>query len=61
LQVRSIGKSVIAVPIYAVALPFAFILGHHHFMTLMIKLCDHLGKLLMLVGLKTVKDEYVTD
>lgn len=59
--VRSIGKSVVAVPVYAVALPFAFALGHHHFMSLMVKLCDHLGKLLTLAGLKLFKDDFITD
>lgn len=60
-RVRSMGKSVVAVPIYAVALPFAFVLGHHHFMSLMVKLCDHLGKLLTLAGLKLFKDDFITD
>jgi len=60
-QLRSMGKSVVAVPIYAVALPFALALGHHHFMSLMIKLCDHLGKLLTLMGLRLFKDDFITD
>jgi hypothetical protein len=54
-------KSVIAVPLYTLALPFALLLGQHRFMTLLIKLCDHLGKLLRLVGVNTIKDAYVTD
>jgi succinoglycan biosynthesis protein ExoM len=57
---REIVKSVIAVPAYAAALPFAFVLGHHRFMTLLIKLCHHLGKLLSLVGINPIADMYVS-
>jgi len=60
-QLRSIAKSVLAVPVYAVALPFALLMGHHRFMTLLVKLFDHLGKLLTFVGLKPVKNQLVTD
>jgi glycosyltransferase involved in cell wall biosynthesis len=58
---RDIAKSAVAVPIYAVALPFAAVVGHHKFMTLLVSLCDHLGKLLAVAGINLVKDEYVTD
>lgn len=57
----SLLKSVVAVPLYALALPFAQLMGHHRFMVLLIKLCDHLGKILTLVGFNVVKDSYVTD
>jgi succinoglycan biosynthesis protein ExoM len=60
-RLRSIGKSVLAVPVYAFVLPFALVLGQHRFMNLLVRLCHHLGKLMPLVGLKPVKDEYVTD
>jgi glycosyltransferase involved in cell wall biosynthesis len=56
-----IAKSAIAVPAYVVALPFAFALGQSRFMTLMVKLFDHLGKLLALVGINPVKEQYVTE
>jgi glycosyltransferase involved in cell wall biosynthesis len=36
---HDVVKSVIAVLAYMVALPFALVLGHHRFMTLMVKLC----------------------
>jgi succinoglycan biosynthesis protein ExoM len=55
------AKSLIAVPLYALALPFALLLGHHHFMTLLVKLCDHLGKLLIWIGINPIREEYVTD
>jgi succinoglycan biosynthesis protein ExoM len=60
-HLRSIAKSVVAVPVYTVALPFTLLMGHHIFMTLLVKLFDHLGKLLTLVGLKPVKSQLVTD
>lgn len=60
-RLRCIAKSILAVPAYAVALPFALVLGHHRFMNLLVKLCDHLGKLMAFVGIKPVKNRYVTD
>lgn len=61
VNLRSVGKCLIAVPLYIVALPFAFVLGQHRFMSLLIRLCDHIGMLLTLVGLTPIKNEYVTD
>ena len=57
----SIAKSVVAIPLYALALPFALLLGQHRFMTLLVKLCDHAGKLLMLVGINPIRGEYVAE
>lgn len=57
----SIAKSLVAVPAYALALPAALMLGQHRFMTLLVKMCDHLGKLLALVGINPVKKQYITD
>jgi glycosyltransferase involved in cell wall biosynthesis len=57
----SVAKSIIAVPLYVVALPFALLIGHHHFMTLMVKICDHSGKLLMLMGIDPIHEEYVSE
>ena len=59
--IRDVVKSAIAVPLYALALPFALLLGHHRFMSLFVRLCDHLGKLLALMGIHLVREEYVTD
>ena len=58
---RQIAKSVIAVPVYAAALPFALVLGHHRFMTLLVRLTDHLGKLLSLLGINPIREPYVTE
>ncbi len=54
----SIGtaKSLLAVPLYAVAMPFLQLIGHHFFMRYLIKECDHVGKLAAHLGLKIVKD-----
>jgi glycosyltransferase involved in cell wall biosynthesis len=57
----SIAKSVIAVPLYAIALPFVLPFGQHRFMTILVKLCDHLGKLLALVGIHPIKEAYVSE
>jgi glycosyltransferase involved in cell wall biosynthesis len=54
-------KSLVAVPAYALALPFALVFGQHRFMTLLIKLCDHLGRLLACLGIRPIKVAYVTE
>jgi succinoglycan biosynthesis protein ExoM len=56
----NIAKSFIAVPVYTVALPLAFVLGQHRFMTLLVKLFHHLGKLLALLGINLIREPYVT-
>jgi glycosyltransferase involved in cell wall biosynthesis len=56
-----IAKSFIAVPMYTLVLPFALLLGHHRFMSILIKLCDHLGKLLALPHLNPMREPYITD
>jgi succinoglycan biosynthesis protein ExoM len=55
------AKSIIAVPVYAAALPFALLCGHHRFMSLLVKTFDHLGKLLALIGIKPITEQYVTE
>ena len=49
-------KSCMAVPAYTIALPFLQLAGHHWFMLYLVKLCDHAGKLLALVGLNPVRE-----
>jgi glycosyltransferase involved in cell wall biosynthesis len=53
---QGIIKSCVAVPAYAIALPFLQLAGHHWFMLYLVKLCDHAGKLLALVGLNPVRE-----
>lgn len=54
-------KSGIAVVIYTAVLPFSLLLGHHRFMNLLVRLFDHLGKLLALRDWNPVREPYVTD
>jgi len=58
---KQIAKSVIAVPVYGVAMPFAYLIGKHHFMKLLVPFCDHLGALLALAGINPVREQYVTE
>ena len=58
---RAVARSVVAVPVYTAALPVTLLLGHHRFMTCLVKLCDHLGTLLALLGINPVKEPYVTE
>jgi len=58
---RDVTKSVMAVSTYAAALPIALFLGHHRFMMLLVKLCDHLGKLFAFVGFDLIRDPYITE
>lgn len=57
---REILKSILAAPTYTLALPFALVLGQGTFMSLLVKLFDHLGRLLGLVGINPIKEPYIT-
>jgi len=59
--IKSLGKSVVAIVVYAVALPFALLFGHHRFMILLVRLFDHLGKILAFLGINPVRTPYVTE
>jgi len=50
-----VGKAVVAIPAYVVALPFLQLRGHHLFMRYLIKLGDHVGRLFAAVGIDLVK------
>lgn len=58
---KDVLKSLAAVPAYSLAMPFALIAGHEKFMNLMIKTCDHLGRLLACMGIRPIKAAYVTE
>ena len=58
---RNVVKSLIAVPTYSLMLPFALLFGQHWFMKILVKLCDHLGMLLALVGISPMRQPYVTE
>ena len=54
-------KSMIAVAVYLIVLPVTLLLGQHRFMTIAVKLCDHLGLLLALVGFTPLRQAYITE
>jgi glycosyltransferase involved in cell wall biosynthesis len=58
---RDIARSIIAVPAYTMALPFLLVLGQAKFMDLLVRLFDHLGRLLALFGINPIKGAYVID
>ena len=58
---KDIVKSLVALPAYAIAMPFALLIGHHRFMSLLIRFCDHLGRLLACLGIKPIKAAYITE
>jgi succinoglycan biosynthesis protein ExoM len=60
IGVLDVTKSVVAVPIYGLALPLAALVGQHRFMVLLVRLCDHLGKLLALLGMNPIAEPYIT-
>lgn len=55
-RLGNLVKSLFAVPLYALALPVLLLAGQHVFMKYLIKLLDHAGRLLALVGLNPVRE-----
>jgi glycosyltransferase involved in cell wall biosynthesis len=49
-------RSVVAIPIYSLILPFTLLPGQHVFMRFLIKECDHLAKILAYLGIRPVKE-----
>lgn len=58
-SVGSVCRSLIAVPAYLLLLPFVLLAGQHRFMDVSIRLCDHLGKLVGLLGFKPLGAKYL--
>ena len=56
IKVYSVLKSIIAVALYTLILPFCFVAGTHVFMKYLIKYCDHIGKLLAAIGITPVRE-----
>lgn len=54
-------KSAVAIPVYALMLPFLLPFGHHHFMKRLVSLFDHVGRLLWLFRADVVKEKYVIE
>ena len=55
-RLKMIAKSTLAVPLYTVSLPLMLFSGHHGFMKISIKLCDHLGRVLTLLGINPIRE-----
>jgi hypothetical protein len=58
---KSVLKAMIAVPLYTLALPLALLAGQQYFMRLLIKLCDHAGRLLFKMKINPVRGQYVSE
>lgn len=59
--VQDVVKSFVAVAVYGIGLPFALIAGQDKFMRFLVRLCDHTGKLLAVVGINPIQEQYVTE
>lgn len=55
-RLKGLLKSAVAVPAYSLVLPATLFLGQHVFMKYGIKFCDHLGRILALLGINPVKE-----
>ena len=54
-------KSVVAISLYTLALPFLLFGPHHIFMRFLISYCDHIGRILAICGLDVIKQKYVME
>lgn len=57
-KLRNIGKSIVALPVYTLALPVLALAGHHVFLTYLIKTLDHGSRLLAFAGVPVVKQRH---
>ena len=55
-NILDFSKSFLAFFLYLISLPFLQLAGHHLFMKYLVKLCDHIGKLLTTVGIDVIED-----
>lgn len=51
---KALLTSVVAVPIYSLILPFTLFAGQHVFMNYSIRFCDHLGRILTVLGVNPI-------
>jgi succinoglycan biosynthesis protein ExoM len=59
--IKHIVKSLAAVPLYALLLPFLLLFGQHIFMDYLTRFCEHGARLLALVGIHPVRGAYTVD
>jgi succinoglycan biosynthesis protein ExoM len=55
-RARKILTSLVALPVYTVALPFLLVAGQRVFMKYLISWCDHAGRLLSAVGIHPIRE-----
>jgi hypothetical protein len=55
-RIRNAVKSLIAVPLYALALPVLVLFGQHVFLKYLIKLLDHSSRLLAYLGVSVMTE-----
>jgi succinoglycan biosynthesis protein ExoM len=53
---KNVLKSLLAAPLYIIVLPVLLIAGHHWFMKYLVRLCDHLGRLLAVARMNPVSE-----
>jgi succinoglycan biosynthesis protein ExoM len=53
--VRNLLKSIIAIPVYALALPVLALFGQHMFIKYLIKLCHHTSRIMSCLGFQLVR------
>jgi len=58
---KGIIKTVSAIIIYTTLLPVFFIAGRHLFMLYLVKDFDHIGRLLALMNINVIGDQYVVE
>jgi len=56
-----LAKSLVAIPLYTMTLPFLFLARHYLFMKYLIKNFDHIGRLLAFCGIYLIKEKYVVE
>lgn len=54
-------KSLIAILLYTLILPFLFFIKHYLFMKYLIKYFDHIGRILSFFGIKAIKEQYIIE
>jgi glycosyltransferase involved in cell wall biosynthesis len=59
-RMSNLAVSVIAIPVYIAILPFGAIVGHQYFMSLLVKLAYHSGRVLGWMGIRLIKIPYIT-
>jgi succinoglycan biosynthesis protein ExoM len=61
IGVMEVARSAVAITVYLAILPFSLVLGQRGFMDCLIRLCDHIGRVLAFMGVTVVKEQYVTE